>query len=313
MKAVFLDRETIDASIDLSGIEKLVSELDVYATTPPDQVVSRSLPFDIIITNKVKFDANRFAQLPNLKLICITATGTDNVYLDAAKKAGVKVTNVSGYSTESVAQHVFAYLLNVVNNVPFYLTLNQEKPWHQSETFCQIHAPVNELAGKTIGIIGYGNLGQRVARISEAFGLQVLVAERQSANSIRPGRISFVELIAAADIISLHCPLNAETVKLFDEKIFAKMKKGSIFINTARGGIVDAKALACALKSGHLGHAIVDVLEAEPPAADHPLLQADVPNLTLTHHIAWGSIQAQRILIEGVAENIRCFNQNLVN
>ena len=189
----------------------------------------------------------------------------------------------------------------------FYLKNNSQNPWHQSHQFCQIDRPINELAGKKIGILGYGNLGQSVAKIAVAMGMQVLISERPNVTKLRDGRVSFEVMLASADVVSLHCPLNDETNNLFDAALFAKMKNNCIFINTSRGPVVNSLALAEALRSHQIGHAIIDVLETEPPAEDHPLLQFDVPNLTLTHHIAWGSMQAQQKLIDGVAGNIRAY------
>ncbi|TQV87817.1 D-2-hydroxyacid dehydrogenase [Aliikangiella coralliicola] len=307
MKAVFLDYATIDKSIDFSCVHNAVDELVFFSHTTNSEIVDKAKSADIVLTNKVELDAACLAQLPNLKLICVTATGTNNVDLIAAKKHNIAVTNVSGYSTQSVAQHIFAYLLNVVNNVEFYLGNNRRRPWHQSQTFCQIDAPINELSGKTLGILGFGNLGAAVAKLAEAFAMKIVISERPGATNVRAGRIAFEEMLATADVVSVHCPLTEDTKSLFNQKTFDQMKRGSIFINTARGPIVDSDALVSSLKSKHIAHAIIDVLDNEPPEIDHPLLKNDIPNLTLTHHIAWGSMQAQQRLIDGVADNIQSF------
>ncbi len=311
MKAVFLDRSTIDPSINLSQIANCVEEYVEHALTSSSEVLERVKGFDIVITNKVVFDQSLLSQLPQLKLICIAATGTNNIDLNAANKNQITVKNVSGYSTHSVTQHVFTYLLNVMSNVPAYLKNNQQNPWQNSEKFCQIDFPVNELYGKKLGILGFGNLGQSVAKIAQAFGMELLISERPDSQgrpdsqTIRNGRVSFDHMLTHADVISLHCPLTRDNENLFNASCFNKVKTGVIFINTARGPIVNSQALADALKSGKVAHAIVDVLEQEPPPKDHPLVQTDVPNLTLTHHIAWGSMQAQKILIDGVVKNIK--------
>ncbi|MCW8880643.1 MAG: D-2-hydroxyacid dehydrogenase [Kangiellaceae bacterium] len=310
MKAVFLDRATIDTSISLEAIKAQVSELVEYDLTSSREIFEKVENADIIITNKVVIDSALMEKLPNLKLICITATGMNNVDLVAAKKHNIVVKNVSGYSTHSVTQHVFTYLLNAVSNVPSYLKNNTDKPWQQSPKFCQIDFPINELNGKKLGILGYGNLGKSVAQVALAFGMDVLISERPREKSIREGRISFESMLQQSDVISLHCPLTEDNYGLFDKNIFAQMNRGCIFINTARGPIVNSNALAEALKSGQVAHAIVDVLEQEPPPNDHPLLQTDVPNLSMTHHIAWGSLQAQEVLIDGVVANIGNFIEN---
>jgi len=309
MKGVFLDNATIDASIDRSRLEQCFSSLEYFAASQAHEIVSRAYSSEVIVTNKVILDKATLAQLPNLKLICVTATGTNNVDLVAAKNQGVAVTNVAGYSTYSVAQHVFAFLLNLYSRVDFYTALNRTQPWHQSEIFCQIPMPIHLLCGRTLGIVGYGNIGKTVARIGESLGMQVIVAERPGAKDIRDGRVSFESLLKTADIVSLHCPLTQQTNNLFDKKTFSLMKNGAVLVNTARGPIVDSHALSQALVSGQLSHAIIDVLETEPPEADHPLVQPDIPNLTLTHHIAWGAIQAQQQLIDSVAENIQAFTR----
>jgi len=305
MRAVFLDRATIDATIDLSPIEQQLSELKCYASTTAEQVVSRAKGFEIIITNKVVLDKSLINQLPDLKLICVAATGTNNIDHEAAGFAGIAVKNVADYSTTSVAQHLFAYLLDYFSKVTQYQIQNQKNQWADSKLFCQFHAPVNELAGKSIGIIGYGNIGETVASIARAFGMQVLIAERNNAPVIREGRIAFNDLLATADVVTLHCPLTKETEKMIGKESLKLMKNDSVLINTSRGPVVDTFALANALKQGNIAHAIIDVLEQEPPSDNHPLLDQSIKNITLTHHIAWGSLQAQQKLIEGIAKNIQ--------
>ena len=307
MKAVFLDYATIDKNIDLSKILNQVEALKTYPSTSQELVLERAKDFEIIITNKVELTEKLLVQLPNLKLICITATGTNNVDLIAAEKRNVKVKNVASYSTSSVAQHVFAYLLNLTNQVSDYQHLNQTSPWNKSELFCQFDKPINELSGLYFGIVGFGELGRAVARIAESFGMIVLVSEREGADVIRAGRVSFEQMLTESDVISLHCPLTEYTNNLFNRNVFNKMKQGSVLINTARGPIVNSEALANALKNAKLSHAIIDVLEAEPPSASHPLQGKDIPNLTLTHHIAWGSLQSQQRLMGCVADNITDF------
>ena len=307
MKAALLDFATIDQAIDLTPIADKFDEFESFSITAAEQTVSRCRSLDVVLTNKVVFDEAIISQLPNLKLICVLATGVNNIDITAAKAAGIAVANVSGYSTYSVAQYLFAYLLNHTNQVELYLNQNRRQPWNKSSIFCQAHVPMEELHGKKFGILGYGAIGKKVSQIARAFGMEIIIAERPAAKSIREGRVSFEQMLGSADIVSVHCPLTDESHNLFDEMAFSTMKTGSIFINTGRGPIVDSKALAKSLIQGHLSHAIIDVLEVEPPEEGHPLLDADIPNLTLTHHIAWASIQAQRQLIQMVENNIDAF------
>jgi glycerate dehydrogenase len=307
MRAVFLDRSTIDLDIELSSIFNLVDDFVCYPSTFENQVVERANDFDIVITNKVQLSREILTQLPQLKLVCITATGTNNIDLVAADELNIQVKNVAGYSTASVSQHVFAYLLNYINQVNSYLRLNQSNPWDQSKLFCQFGKPINELSGLKIGIVGYGTLGKSVANIAKSFGMTVLISERKGAKSIRQNRISFEQLLSDADVVSLHCPLTQETKNLFDKVAFDKMKTSSVLINTARGPVVNSRDLAIALRSGKIAHAIIDVLEVEPPELNHPLLDKNLSNISLTHHIAWGSLQAQQRLMDSVADNIRAF------
>lgn len=307
MKAVFLDSATIESSISLTKIAQNVSQLKTFATTEATEIAPRTKNAEIIITNKVVIDGTLIQQLSNLKLICVAATGTNNVDIKAAQKANVAVTNVSNYSTRSVSQYVFSFLLNYYHQVEFYINLHEQRPWHNSKTFCQIDAPINELAGKKIAIIGYGNLGRQIAKIAEAFGMDVLIAERKGAKLVRDGRNEFSQVIKQADVISLHCPLTAETENLISAQEFSLMKTECVLINSARGPVVNSNDLAAALKQNQIAHAIIDVLEQEPPPNNHPLLDPELTNLTLTHHIAWGSLQAQQKLIDTIGDNIASF------
>ena len=310
MKAVFLDKLTISDNVDFGVITKLTEQLSSHSTTSPEQVVTRSLDADIILTNKVVITAEHMRQLPKLKLICITATGMNNVDLEAAKALGITVKNVSGYSTNSVSQYVFSMLLNVYNQPQAYCDDNKNGQWPQSKTFCLVNKPITELAGKTLGIIGYGDIGKQVAVIAKVFGMKVLIAERLGAESVRAERQPMAEVLAQSDVVSLHCPLTDDTKKLINAKTLNQMKPGAILINTARGPLIDNIALIEALKSKLLSHAILDVLDIEPPPQDHPLITANLDNLHLTAHIAWASNEAQQRLIDGVARNIQRFIDN---
>jgi len=311
MQVVFLDQQTFSPKISLDNIESEVSNLICYATTTQDQVIERCMSADIIITNKVILSKEILKQLPQLKLICIAATGMNNVDLPAAEALGVSVNNVSGYSQNSVCQYVFAQMLEYFSNTSHHNNNTQQGHWQNSPTFCFHGEGSQELAGKKIGIIGYGNLGKSVASIAQAFGMEVLIAERPYATKIRENRHSFIHVLQQADVISLHCPQTPETENLLNSKTLALMKTSALLINTARGGIVNSHDLLHALKNNIISHAILDVLEQEPPSANHPLISAltnnEINNLSLTAHIAWASIESQQRLIDLVASNIQNF------
>lgn len=310
LSAVFLDQQTFDNNIVLDEIAEQVGKLTCYQTTTAEQIIERSQGAEIIITNKVMLSADVLSQLPNLKLICITATGYNNVDIEQAKNLGIAVCNVSGYAKQSVAQYVFAQLLEYFNQTSHHNQNTEQGLWPQSATFCHLGNTINELAGKSIGIIGYGALGQAVAKIATAFEMQVLIAERQGAKEIRHGRMAFEQVICQADILSFHCPQTKDTEALINQSLLKKMKTSAVLINTARGALVDNQALLNALQTNEIGYAILDVLEQEPPPADHILLNAKLANLKITAHIAWASIEAQQRLISLVAENIASFNND---
>jgi glycerate dehydrogenase len=311
MQTVFLDQQTFSSNISLTNIAEQVSELICYATTTEDLVIERCKSADIIITNKVILSKEMLKQLPQLKLICIAATGMNNVDLNAAEALGILVNNVSGYSQASVSQYVFAQMLEYFSNTSHHNENTRQGHWQNSPTFCFHGKGSHELAGKKIGIIGYGNLGKSVATIAQAFGMQVLIAERPYATTIRENRDSFTHVLQHADVISLHCPQTPETENLINRETLSLMKTSALLINTARGGIVNSNDLLNALKNKIISHAILDVLEQEPPSANHPLISAltnnEIDNLSLTAHIAWASIESQQRLIDLVASNIQNF------
>lgn len=309
MRAVFLDKQTFSSTIDLSVIKEQVTELINYEQTSPDEIVTRCLDADIIITNKVLLTENILSKLANLKLICISATGFNNVDIDAAKRLNIAVTNVSGYAGQAVAQYVFAQLLEYYQQTSHHNSNTEQGLWSKSSAFCYHGNGINELAGKTIGIVGYGSLGKAVANIAQAFNMQVLISERPKASVIRPGREAFENVIKQADIISLHCPQTPETVNLINNDVLTCMKKTALLINTARGALINETALLDALKNKEIAYAVLDVLTQEPPAADHKLLQSKLANLKVTAHIAWASIEAQQRLIHILSDNIVAFKQ----
>lgn len=306
MKAVFLDTLSLD-DLDLSPLAACVDELVCYPVTEADQVAERIAGFDLVITNKVVLDGACIRQARTLKLICVVATGVNNVDLAAASARGIPVCNAQGYGVHSVAQHVLGLMLALHTRLLDYDRAVRRGDWSRSRQFCLLDYPILELHGRTLGIVGYGALGQEVARLARCFGMQVLVAARPGSDTIPPDRVALDEVLARADVVSLHCPLTEQTRQLIDADALARMRPGSFLINAARGGIVDEAALKQALCSGHLGGAATDVLGEEPPRADHPLLDPAIPNLIVTPHSAWGSVEARQTIIRQTVDNIRAF------
>jgi glycerate dehydrogenase len=257
-------------------------------------------------SNKVAVDADTINSAANLKLICIAATGTNNVDLAAAAKRGVPVCNVRSYATASVVEHVFSLMLCLARSLPQYIRAVEHSEWQKSNTFCMLDYPVMELAGRTLGIIGCGELGSAVAAMGQAFDMQVLMAERRG-RTVRHGRTPLDEVLAHADIISIHCPLNTNTQNLIGAAELHCMKRDALLINTARGGIINEGDLANALLSGEIGGAALDVLAEEPPHAGNLLLSLDLPNLIITPHIAWASSNSRQRLVDEIAANIQAF------
>ncbi|SEK73871.1 glycerate dehydrogenase [Colwellia chukchiensis] len=309
MNSVFLDYQTFSPDLSLSRLEQTLTDLTLYETTTQAQVIERCKNASIILTNKVQLSAETLQQLPQLKLICITATGINNVDIAAARALNIAVTNVSGYAKNSVAQYVFAQLLLYFSHIDHHKANCQNGLWQQSDTFCLHGRGSVELAGKSIAIIGYGALGQKVADIARAFDMNVLIAERKDASEVRQQRVPFLSAIAQADIISLHCPQTTQTQGMFNAELFSQMQPNAVLINTARGALINNADLLSALKNQQLACAILDVLEQEPPRQDHPLLAAQSDKLIITAHIAWASRQAQQALLNLVADNIQAFLQ----
>jgi len=307
MQAVFLDKQTFSAQISIASIQNKVSSLSCYQTTPSQKIIERCKHATIVITNKVILDEQILAQLPKLKLICIAATGTNNVDIIAAKKRNIAVTNVSGYAKQSVAQYVFAQMLNYFSQVNHHNTNVNQGLWQQSATFCYHGNGSEDLAGKTLGLIGYGDLAKAVEKIASAFDMTVLIAERPNSQQIRKGRLPFLEVIKQADVLSLHCPQTPDTENLINSDVLQQMKATAMLINTARGAIINEADLLAALKNNTIAYAVLDVLSQEPPTQSNPLLIEQPDNLKITAHIAWASIEAQQRLIDLVAANIEGF------
>ncbi|ADE15868.1 D-isomer specific 2-hydroxyacid dehydrogenase NAD-binding protein [Nitrosococcus halophilus Nc 4] len=308
MQGVFLDRDTVHPTdIDFSPLEKVIPQWKYYGTSSTtSEIIDRIRQATVVVTNKAILTGAILKQAPHLQLVCIAATGTNNVDLEAARRLGIAVCNVRGYCTASVAEHVFALILALTRRLAATTHAATSGAWQHSPHFTVPDFPCRELSGKTFGIIGYGELGRAVARIATAFGMTVLVAQRPNTPN-GPGRIPLKELLPLVDILSLHCPLTSETTGLIDREELALMRSDALLINTARGGIVNEQALADALREGQLGGAGVDVLSQEPPPQDNPLLAPDIPNLLLTPHVAWSSREARQHLLQQVAKNIRSF------
>lgn len=309
MKAVFLDTQTFSANISFMAIEQQVSDLSCYPNTRPDQIIERCKEAEFVITNKVVLTAELLTKLPTVKLICIAATGYNNVDIPSAKRLGIAVTNVSGYAGQSVAQYVLAQILEYYQQTQHHNANTEQGHWQTSNTFCYHGNAITELAEKTLGIIGYGHLGKAVIKLADAFGMNVLISEHIGSTEVRQGRVSFDQVIEQADILSLHCPQTANTENMINHNIFDKMKPTAILINTARGALVNGSDLLNALTTNQIAYAVLDVLEQEPPPADHPLLNAKLNNLKITAHIAWASSEAQQRLIHLLSKNIVAFKQ----
>ncbi len=303
---VFLDRDTTDrGDLDFSALESL-GTLVSHRTTLPDETAIRVAEAEILLSNKVVLGGTEMDAAPNLKLIQVVATGVNNIDLEAAKDRDLAVCNVSGYSTEAVAQHVFACLLNLETNVHRFAA--EADQWPSSPIFTRLDYPVNEVAGKTLGIVGLGSIGKAVARIGQAFGMKVIAFGREGApTSGDIPRLPREEFFAAADVVSLHCPLTPETRHFINAETLALMKDDSILINTGRGDLVNDLDLVGALKNKAIRAAALDVLTPEPPTADHPLIVAKLDNLFITPHTAWSARQARQRLIDGIVENIQSF------
>ncbi len=308
---VFLDRDTTDrGDIDFSGIESL-GKLISYPVSTRAETVQRISEADIVLTNKAVIGAEEMDAAKNLKLIQVVATGVNNIDLNAARERNLAVCNVSGYSTEAVAQHVFASLLNLMSNVHRFAA--EPEKWAQSPIFTRLDYPVTELAGKTLGIVGLGSIGSAVARIAEAFGMKVIAYGREGSSNEGPiPRLGHEEFFAAADAITLHCPLTPETHHFINANTLKLMKPGAVLINTGRGDLVNEIALVHALQSGAIRGAAVDVLTPEPPSADHPFLvacAAGLDNLFITPHTAWSAREARQRLLDGIVANIEAFRR----
>ncbi|RKG29291.1 2-hydroxyacid dehydrogenase [Acinetobacter tianfuensis] len=307
MKAVYLDYASLDKNdLDFSALEAVFDDLQLYESTASETLLSRVQDVEVIISNKVVIDAKTMQQCPNLKLILISATGTNNIDLVQAAKQGVTVCNCQGYGTAAVAQHTLMLMLNLATSFRQYDRAVQQGEWNKASQFCLLDYPIIELSGKTLGIVGYGELGQAVANLARAFGMNIQIAALPN-RPAGPERIAFADLLPQADFLSLHCPLTDDTRDLIDAAALATMKASAFVINCARGGVVNESALAEALTAGTIAGAATDVLTIEPPKAGNVLLDSSIPNLIITPHSAWGSVDARQRIVQQMVENTEAF------
>jgi glycerate dehydrogenase len=304
MQAVFLDAEGLH-DLDLTGLDKACSSFRLFRTTAPDEVAARIEAAELVILNKVKLTRSHLENAPSVRLICIVATCTDVVDLRGAAELGVRVCNCQAYGTDSVVQHVFSLLLALHTSLLPYHAAVQAGRWQKASQFCFLDYPIVELRGRTLGIVGYGTLGRAIAGIAGAFGMRVIVARRPG--NPPDDRPPLEEILPEVDVLTLHCPLTKQTRNLIDARALARMKPTAFLINCARGGIVDEAALLAALQEKSIAGAAADVLSVEPPRDSNPLLEAKLPNLIITPHIAWASRQARQRIIDQTVENIRAF------
>ena len=308
MRAVFLDYGTVAAGGDLdpARLRAVLPGLEFYDTTADAELDARIAGAAVVLHNKAQITRARILANPALRLVALTATGTNNVDLEAAREREVAVCNIADYCTASVVQHVFAVLLALTHRLREYDRALKAGAWERADRHPAPAFPVRELAGRTFGIVGYGTLGRGVARIAEAFGMQVLVAAR-AGTAPAAGRLELAALLPRVDVLSLHCPLTPATRHLIGARELALMKPDAVLINTARGGLVDAAALAAALRAARLGGAAIDVLEEEPPLHGSPLLAPDLVNLIATPHSAWAAREARQRAIDELAANVEAF------
>lgn len=307
-RAVFLDHTSLDlGDLDLSPWRETFSELVLHASTAQDQVIERLQGAQVAISNKVLIDTAALAACPDLKLILVTATGVNNVDLQAAREHGVVVSNCQGYGTPSVAQHTLMLLLSMATRLPDYQQAVRQGKWQTSSQFCLLDFPIVELEGKTLGLLGHGELGGAVAKLAEAFRMRVLLGQIPG-RPARPDRVPLNELLPQVDALTLHCPLNDHTRDMLGAHELSLMKPKAFIVNTARGGLINEQALADALRRGHLGGAATDVLTVEPPVEGNVLLSGDIPRLIITPHSAWGSQEARQRIVAQVNENAQAFS-----
>ncbi|HVS83565.1 MAG TPA: D-2-hydroxyacid dehydrogenase [Pyrinomonadaceae bacterium] len=303
-RIVFLERNTVQANFRRPGFDH---EWIEHAETLSDQVIERLHGATIVISNKLALREPELSQLPQLKLIAIAATGFDNIDLDYCGSHGIAVCNVRGYAANSVSEHVLMLVLALRRNLLAYREDVQQGGWQQSKQFCLYTHPLHDLRGSTLGVIGFGAIGKAMARLAESIGMRVLISEHKNATAIREGRTPFAETLRESDVVSLHCPLTGDTQDMFAPPEFEMMKRHALLINTARGGLVEEKALIEALQTGQIAGAAFDALREEPPRGGSALLDLNLPNLIVTPHVAWASNEAMQALADQLIDNLEAF------
>lgn len=303
-RIVFLERNTIAANFRRPNFDH---EWIEFGESFQDQVVERLDGASIAISNKLALRAPELSQLPDLKLIAIAATGSDNIDLDYCRAHNIAVSNTRGYAVNSVPEHVLMLMLALRRNLLAYRADVQNGLWQQSKQFCLLTHELHDINGSTLGIIGYGSIGKAMARLGQSLGMRVLISEHKHAARIREGRTSFEDVLRQSHVVSLHCPLTEETRDMFRRAEFETMKRSSLLINTARGALVDDAALIEALQNGSIAGAGYDALREEPPRQSSPLLNLNLPNFIVTPHVAWASNEAVQALADQVIDNIEAF------
>jgi glycerate dehydrogenase len=309
-RAVFLDYDTVsfNGDLDPAALRATLPGIELRAHTAQQDVARALGDAEIVLLNKLRLPRELLVQAPRLRLVALAATGTNNVDLDAARERGIAVCNLRDYCTASVVQHVLGLVLLLTQRLREYDALVRAGAWQRGDQFCLLDYPIRELAGRKLGIVGYGVLGRAVARAAQqALGLEILVAQRPGATEPVAGRLALRDLLPRVDVLSLHCPLTPATQGMLGAAELALMKPDALLVNTARGALLDSAALAAALREHRLGGAAIDVLPQEPPVAGNPLLAADIPNLIVTPHIAWAAREARQRCIDEMAANVADF------
>jgi glycerate dehydrogenase len=305
MFGVVLDADSLGKDVDLTPVTQLLDDWQVHPFTTPEQVAERIKAATVVLTNKIVLDEASLSSAPALEFISVMATGTNNIDFLATASRGIKVSNALAYGTPSVVQHTLALILNLSTSFHQYQASVRSGDWQASDVFCLLDHPIREIAGKQLGIVGYGELGKAVGTAAEALGMKIVVSEHPGREP-REGRTKFEEVLRTSDYISLHCPLNDATLRIINVDTLALMKQDAFLINTARGGLVDPDDLISCLQAGNIAGAAIDVLEQEPPDMDDPLLK-DIPNLIVTPHNAWAAIESRTRLIQQTRENVEGF------
>lgn len=309
LRAVFLDYGTVSCNADLDpgSLLRVLPNLELRTHTPQEEVAEVIADASVVMLNKLRLDRATLEAAPALRLVLLSATGTDNVDLEAARERGIGVCNLHDYCTTSVVQHVLAAMLLLTHKLREYDALVRSGAWQRGDQFCLLDYPIRELAGRRLGVVGHGTLGRAVARAASlALGMEVLVADRAGGERV-PGRHDLAEMLPQVDVLTLHCPLTPQTRGLIGAPQLAAMKPDALLVNTARGALVHSAALVDALRAGRLGGAAIDVLPQEPPVNGDPLLAPDVPNLIVTPHVAWAARDARQRCLDEMARNVEDF------